>query len=116
MPLDVPFELASPSPSADMLLSVRLRFDLRESVGLLLRAAEELVAPSGWWSKPSSESARRLRPSIWRADMAEVVEGLLGVRESGAGPGKVAAVWLLCCWGAAAAAVVGAEETVLEDG
>lgn len=116
MPLDDPFELASPSPSADMLLSVRLRFELWASVGWLLCAAGELVAPSGRRSKPSSEPVRRLRPSVWRADTADVVVGAIWVREPWAGLGRVVAVWLLCCWGAAAAILVGAERTVLEDG
>lgn len=64
--LDVPFELASPSPSADM-LPVRVRLDARES-GAVLCVAGELVAPSGpsgSWAEPSSASARRLRPSTW---------------------------------------------------
>lgn len=97
MPLDVPFELASPSPSADMLLSVRLRLDLRRSVGAIC-AAGELVAPSGRWSRSSSEPVRRLRPSIWRAEMAEaVVEGALWVLGSGAELGRLVVVWVLCC-------------------
>lgn len=110
MPLDVPFELASPSPSADM-LPVRIRLGPRASAGV--RAAEELVAPSSRWSKSSSGRDRRLRPRTWRVKVAEVVEVGLWCRESGAGLGRVA--WLLCCWGAAGAVVVGAEGTVLEE-
>lgn len=112
--LVVPFELASPSPSADM-LPVRVRFDARESV-VVLWVAEELVAPSGSWAEPSSASARRLRPSTWRA-AGSVVEArapcLVGSGLEAFTAGSVV-VW---CWEAAARVEDGAERSVLgEDG
>ena len=111
--LVVPFELASPSPSADM-LPVRARLDARESV-VVLCVAEELVAPSGSWGEPSSASARRLRPSTWRA-AGSVVEArapcLVGSGLEAFTAGSV--VW---CWEAAARVEDGAERSVLgEDG
>lgn len=110
--LVVPFELASPSPSADM-LPVRVRLDARESV-VVLCAAEELVAPSGSGAEPSSASARRLRPSTWRAE-GSVVEArapCLG----GSGLDEFTAGSVVWCWEAAAPVEDGAERSVLEEG
>lgn len=107
--LVVPFELASPSPSADM-LPVRVRLDARQSVAVLC-VAGELVAPSGSWAEPSSASARRLRPSTWRAadSVVEARAPCLGV--SGLEAGTAGSV--LWCWEAAAPVEDGAERSVL---
>lgn len=109
--LVVPFELASPSPSADM-LPVRVRLDARESV-VVLCVAEELVAPSASSAEPSSASARRLRPSTWRAaeSVVEARAPCLGVSGSGLGSGTAGSV--LWCWEAAAPVEDGAERSVL---
>lgn len=108
--LVVPFELASPSPSADM-LPVRVRLDARESV-VVLRAAGELVAPSGSSAEPSSASARRLRPSTWRAagSVVEARAPCLGASVLEAG--TVGSV-LWCRREAAAPVEEGAERSVL---
>lgn len=108
--LVVPFELASPSPSADM-LPVRVRLDARESV-VVLRAAGELVAPSGSSAEPSSASARRLRPSTWRAagSVVEARAPCLGASVLEAG---TAGSVLWCRREAAAPVEDGAERSVL---
>lgn len=107
--LVVPFELASPSPSADM-LPMRVRLEARESV-VVLRVAGELVAPSGSWAEPSSASARRLRPSTWRAEES-VVEARASRLEMSWLEADTAGsvVW---CWEAAAPVEDGAERSVL---
>lgn len=109
--LVVPFELASPSPSADM-LPVRVRLDARESVEGCV--AGELEAPSGSWAEPSSASARRLRPSTWRVpeSVVEARAPCLGASELGRGT-VGSALW---CWEAAAPVEDGAEMSVLEGG
>lgn len=110
--LVVPFELASPSPSADM-LPVRVRLDARESVGMWV--AGELVAPSVSWAGSSSVSARRLRPSTWGVPESEVEArapclGALRLEAGTAGSAR----W--CCWEATAPVEDGAERSVLGEG
>lgn len=107
--LVVPFELASPSPSADM-LPVRVRLDAREPV-VVLRVAEELAAPSGSWAEPSSASARRLRPSTWRA-AGSVVEARAPCL-AGSGLEVFTAGSVVWRWEAAARVEDGAERSVL---
>lgn len=113
-PLDIPFELASPSPSADM-LSVRLRLDARESVGVL--DAGELVAPRARWLCSSSEPERCLRPSSCRALAAVVVEEALCAAGSALGVVKVGSSpsWSRSCrWeGTVGEVDDGTEKTVL---
>lgn len=107
--LVVPFELASPSPSADM-LPVRVRLDARES-DVVLCVAWELEAPSGSWAEPSSASARRLRPSTWRAaGSAFEARGLCLV---GSGLEGFTAGSMAWRWEAAARVEDGAEMSVL---
>lgn len=93
------------------MLPVRVRLDARESV-VVLRAAGELVAPSGSSAEPSSASARRLRPSTWRAagSVVEARAPCLGASVLEAG---TAGSVLWCRREAAAPVEDGAERSVL---
>lgn len=109
-PLDVPLELACPSPSANMLAArLRLVWGRLSGVGV---AVEELEASPGVRSSSSSEVPRCRRPRSWRVVRVVAARGARarvlvrrGVAEDKVGSG---------CWEAAGSFVVWAERTVLE--